>query len=226
MTTMHAGRTLPSMIAMPSPRALASRSRRVGDERLSDRLARWLTTDGDRTLGSLVETFEEKSFAVLFVVLLGVPALPVPTGGATHVLEAIAMLLALQLIIGRDAVWLPRRWRNLRFVGEKRERFVERLVKLVRWLERWSRPRGRFPFGHRVGNVGFGALVLVGSFAAFVAPPFSWLDTLPALGVVLLSLGVLLADALVVAAGLVVGAAGIALVAVLGRAALRGLGGI
>jgi hypothetical protein len=160
-----------------SPRALASRSRRVGDERLSDQLARWLTADGDRTLG-------------------------------------------------RDAVWLPRRWRNVRFVGEKRERLVERLVKLVRWFERWSRPRGRFPFGHRVGNVGFGALVLVGSFAAFVAPPFSWLDTLPALGVVLLSLGILLADAFVVAAGLVVGAAGIALVAVLGRAALRGLGGI
>jgi hypothetical protein len=150
-----------------SPRAVASRSRRVGDERLSDQLARWLTADGDRTLASLVETS-----------------------------------------------------------GEKRERFVERLVKLVRWCERWSRPRGRFPFGHRVGNVGFGALVLVGSFAAFVAPPFSWLDTLPALGVVLLSLGILLADAFVVAAGLVVGAAGIALVAVLGRAALRGLGGI
>ena len=57
-------------------------------------LDRWLQSDGDKTLGSLVELFEEKSFAILFVLLLGVPALPLPTGGATHVFEIIAVLLA------------------------------------------------------------------------------------------------------------------------------------
>jgi hypothetical protein len=161
---------------------------------------------------------------VLFVVLLGVPALPIPTGGATHVLEVIAMLLALQLIIGRKQVWLPQRWRAMQLGGDKRQRFINRLVKLIRWLERFSRPRARFLFGHRVTNAVFGTLVLVGSVGAFVAPPFSGLDTLPALGVVLLSIGVLLEDVAVVAAGLVVGTGGILLVAVLGRAAFRGIG--
>jgi hypothetical protein len=51
--------------------------------------------------------FQEKSFAVLFVLLLGVPALPLPTGGATHVFEVIAVLLALQLTAGRNEIWLP-----------------------------------------------------------------------------------------------------------------------
>jgi hypothetical protein len=32
----------------------------------------------------------------------GRPALPLPPGGATHVLELIAMLLALELIAGRS----------------------------------------------------------------------------------------------------------------------------
>ena len=70
---------------------------------VSTELERWLQSDGEKTLGSLVELFEEKSFAILFVLLLGVPALPLPTGGATHVFEIIAVLLAAQLIAGRDA---------------------------------------------------------------------------------------------------------------------------
>jgi hypothetical protein len=192
--------------------------------RFSDELSRWLNAEGDKTLGSIIETFEEKSFAVLFVLLLGVPALPIPTGGATHVLEAIAMLLALQLLVGREKIWLPRRWRTITLTGPKHKRFLERLLRLIRWLERRSRPRGRVVFGHRGSNTAFGALVVVGTLVAFVAPPFSGLDTLPALGVVLLSLGVLLEDALIAAAGIAVGAGGIALVVLLSRAVVRGVG--
>ena len=58
---------------------------------------------------------------------------------------------------------------------------------------------------------------------AFFAPPFTGLDTLPALGVVLLSLGVLLEDFAVVIAGVAVGVAGIALEILLGKAALDAL---
>jgi hypothetical protein len=69
----------------------------------------------------------------------------------------------------------------------------------------------------------FGALVLGGAVAAFVAPPFSMLDTLPALGVVVLSLGVLFDDVIIVAVGLAVGAGGIALLLLIGHAALQGI---
>jgi hypothetical protein len=68
-----------------------------------------------------------------------------------------------------------------------------------------------------------GVVVLIGAIAAFVAPPFSGLDTLPALGVVMLSLGVILEDALVVLAGVLVAAAGIAVEVVLGAAAFHGI---
>ena len=193
--------------------------------KLSDELDRWQAGEGDKTLGSLIEVFGEKSFAVLFVVMMGVPALPLPTGGATHVLEVITVLLALELCVGRDQVWLPQRWCRLQLGGGgKRQGFVVRLIRLIRWLERFSRPRGGFLFDHRVSNLVFGVLVIVGAVTAFLAPPFSGLDTLPALGVVLLSIGVLLEDVVIVAVGLAVGAGGIALVFVLGRAAIRGIG--
>ena len=94
---------------------------------------------------------------------------------------------------------------------------------MIRRLERFSRPRLRFLFGHRLSNIAFGLLVIGGSLGAFLAPPFTGLDTLPALGVVLISLGVLLEDVVVVFAGLMVGAAGVVLEVVLGRAAINGI---
>jgi hypothetical protein len=162
----------------------------------------------------------------VFVLLLGVPALPIPTGGATHVFEVIAMLLSLELIVGREEVWLPRRWRALELGGERRRRFLHAMLRMIRRLERVSRPRLRFLFGHRLSNVTFGVLVIGGALGAFLAPPFTGLDTLPSLGVVLLSLAVLLEDFLLVVVGLLVGAAGVALEIVLGRAAVSGLGSL
>jgi hypothetical protein len=190
---------------------------------VSEQLQGWLKADGDKNLGSLIDLFEEKSFAILFVLLLGVPALPLPTGGATHVFEIIAVLVALELITGRDQIWLPQRWRKLELAGDRQQRFITALMKGIRRLERLSQPRLRFLFDHRASNIVFGLLVVGGSVGAFVAPPFTGLDTLPALGVVLLSLGVLLEDFFVVVVALVVGAAGVALEIVLGKAAINAL---
>jgi hypothetical protein len=192
-------------------------------DRISDRIESWAQSDRPRTLGSLIELFEEKSFAVIFVILLGVPALPLPTGGATHVFEVIAVLLSLQLIAGRDKVWLPQRWREMELAGPRQQRLVHALLKLIRWLERFSRPRLSWVFEHRLSNSLFGLLILVLSVGAFLAPPFSGLDTLPALGAVLVSLAVLLDDFAVLAVGVAVGAAGLVLDVVLGRAAFNGV---
>jgi hypothetical protein len=192
-------------------------------EKVSDQLERWLESDGEKTLGSLIQVFEEKSFAILFVVLLGVPALPLPTGGATHVFEIIAMLLALELIAGRHEIWLPQRWRKLELAGDRQQRFIAALMKMIRRLERFSRPRLRFLFDHRVSNIVFGLLVIGGSAGAFLAPPFTGLDTLPALGVVLLSLSVLLEDFIIVIVALLIGGAGVVLEVALGSAAISGV---
>jgi hypothetical protein len=96
-------------------------------------------------------------------------------------------------------------------------------MRLIRRLERFSRPRLRFLFHTRLTDVVFGLLVIGGTAAAFVAPPFSGLDTLPALGVVVLSLGVLLEDSLVVVVALVLGFTGVALEIALGTAAIHGI---
>jgi len=193
------------------------------DKQVSDEIAQWLDGKGEKTLGGLVEVFGEQAFAVVFVLLLALPALPLPTGGATHVFEAIAMLLSLELIAGRDQVWLPARWRRRRFDGARQQRFVDRLLRLIRWLERRSRPRGRWAFDHRLARAVFGFTILLLSLAAFLAPPFSGLDTLPALGAVVVSLAVLLRDAALLIGGVLLGGVGVILELILGRAAFKGI---
>ena len=195
----------------------------AAEERITDQLERWFRGDEPRTLGSLVEAFGPKSFAIAFVLLLALPALPIPTGGATHVLEVVAMLLALELIAGRREIWLPQRWRRLELEGARRQKLVATLLKRIRQVERLSRPRGQWVLGRRASEVAFGVVVLVLTLTAFLAPPFSGLDTLPSLGVVLLSLGFLLADLALALAGLLVGTLGVVAVVGLGKLVVDGM---
>jgi hypothetical protein len=195
-------------------------------EKVSEQLERFLSGDGEKTLGSLIELFEEKAFALVFILLMGVPALPLPTGGATHVFEIVTALGALQLIAGRDEIWLPQRWRRIQLAGPSREKFLNGLMKMIRRLERFSKPRLRFLFNHRLSNIAFGLLVLGGTVGAFVAPPFTGLDTLPSLAVVLLSLAVLLEDFLIAVIAIAIGVGGVVLEIVLGKAAVSGIGNL
>jgi hypothetical protein len=158
---------------------------------------------------------------VAFTVLMATPALPLPTGGVTHVFEAITMLLALELIAGRRTIWLPARFRATELAGPARERFWLALLRRTRQAERYSRPRLGRLLRHRLSGSVFGLLVFALSLTAFLAPPFSGLDTLPALGVVVLSLGYLLEDVVLALAGVVIGALGALLVLVLGSVVVR-----
>ncbi len=190
-------------------------------ERVSDQLERWLTGGGQQTLGGLIDAFGEGSFAIVFVLLMAVPALPLPTGGVTHVFEVITMLLALELIVGRRRIWLPARWCALELSGESRRHLVEALMRRIRRLERFSRPRGRWLFARRLSGSAFGAAVFGLALTAFLAPPFSGLDTLPSIGVVVLALGYLLTDVVLAAIGAAIGLLGVASVVFLGSVAVR-----
>ena len=55
------------------------------DTTFSDELEHWLREAPTHTLGSLSHLFAEKSFATTILLLMFVPAMPLPTGGITHV---------------------------------------------------------------------------------------------------------------------------------------------
>jgi len=186
--------------------------------KVSAELEEWFGSDRKKTIADLLDTFGPRSFAILFIVLMALPALPLPTGAVSHVLEILTMLLALELLIGRTEVRIPKRFHDRELKGLSSPKFGNMLVKRIRWFEKFSRPRMAGLLENRLTGVGFGVAVFGFALTAFLAPPFSGLDTLPALGVVVLSLGVLLGDIVIAGIGLGIGAIGIAVVIGLGKA--------
>src|SRR5438105_3407329 len=93
----------------------------MSEQKFSTRLESWLGSSGPKTLGNLTDVFAEKSFAIVVLVLMFFPALPLPTGGITHVFEIITMLLALEMIAGRKNIWLPK-WAKQKELGKTTEK--------------------------------------------------------------------------------------------------------
>lgn len=184
-------------------------------------LEEWLNSDRPKTLQDLIDNFAQKGFAVFFLVLMSIPALPLPTGGLTHVFEIISMLLALELIVGVRQVWLPKKWRRLNLSRRVQKSTLPFLIKVVRRVGKLSKPRLNIVLENIIAVRVIGLLVFTFSLIAFLAPPFSGLDTLPSLGVVLIALAIIFEDFVLFLTGLAVGLIGTALIYSIGKALIN-----
>jgi hypothetical protein len=191
------------------------------DTAFSDQLESWLQTDKPKTLGALGDVFREKSFAVTILFLMFVPALPLPTGGITHVFEAITVLLAAQMVLGRCTIWLPKRFQRRELGAVTTGKAVPFMIRRIRWFERFSRPRWARLFRQHWFLRLLGLVLMGFAVAAAFAPPFSGLDTLPSLGAVAVALSIILEDVVVLAIGIVIGSGGIILILTIGAAIFR-----
>lgn len=194
----------------------------MAQKHFSSELEHWLKTDTHKTIAELDHIFAQRSFAIAALLLMFLPATPLPTGGLTLVFELLTMFLALQMIIGRKSIWLPKRWKNQTIPKVLEDKGLPFLVKRIRTVERFSRPRLKNVVNNRYSSRLFGLLILIFTIGSFVAPPFSGLDTLPALAVVLISLSIIFGDVLLFLASLVVGVVGYILLLAFGAAAIKG----
>jgi hypothetical protein len=200
-----------------------NRLRRAARRRVSAGLEEWLDGDQPTTLGTLNHAFGEKILAAACLALLAPSALPIPTGGATAAFEVIALVFAGQMVLARRTVWLPRRW-EARELGRAAQKALRMLIRFVTWCERISHPRLAAVVTSRAAESVLGVAVTAFVLTAALSPPFSGLETLPAIGVVLVALGILLEDAAFTIAGLAVGVAGIVVAVTVGSQAVEVLG--
>jgi hypothetical protein len=182
----------------------------------SDELEAWARSDKPKTLAGINEVFGTKSFAIIFLILLSLSATPIPTGGITNILEIMAMLFTLELIIGRKSLWLPKKWQHAKLSKSAEEKFIPFILKRVRWFEKYSKPSRHNLLVNRSVLRLCGFVILLFTIGAFVAPPFSGLDTLPSLGVVTISLALLFNDIRLFVIGIIAGLIGMGIIASLG----------
>jgi hypothetical protein len=193
----------------------------VEREPFSDQLERWLQRNEPKTLGTLGEVFGEKSFAVSVLLLMFVPAIPAPTGGITHVFEVITVFIGAQMIIGARTIWLPARWRDRELGETVTKKGIPFIARTIRRFERFSRPRLASLYEQRWFVRILGLIVIALAVGAAFAPPFSGLDTLPALGAVIVALSIILSDVLLLGIGLAIGTGGVILIVTVGATLVR-----
>jgi hypothetical protein len=189
----------------------------VKDSLLSEQLERRLR-EPHVTIGSLADVLDERGFAIVLMMLMIPSALPIPTGGVTHVLEIFAGLIALQMIVGRRELWIPSRFARKELGETFTGKAAPKMLRFIRWFERHARPRLAQLLDTRAAVAILGVVLLVFVVGAFAAPPFSGLDTLPSLGVVVVCLGIVFSDGFIVGGGLVIGVVGLAVEIALGAA--------
>jgi len=189
--------------------------------RFSDQLESWLKSDEPKTVGRLGEVFGEKSFAVTVVLLMFVPAVPAPTGGITHVFELITVIIGAEMVIGARTMWLPSRWRERELGDTLTTKAIPFIARTIRWFERLSRPRLASAYEQTWFVRILGVIVIALAVSAAFAPPFSGLDTLPALGAVLVALSIILSDVLLLGIGILIGTGGVILIVTIGAALVR-----
>jgi hypothetical protein len=119
------------------------------------------------------------------------------------------MLLCLELIAQRNNIWLPKRWQKKEIGKRTQTKMIPKLISIIRKVEKISKPRMSWFLSTRLARTLFGVAVLVLTLGAFLAPPFSALDTLPSLGVMFLCLGIILEDIVIVIFGAIIGATGL-----------------
>lgn len=189
------------------------------EPRLSEIFARTLDAndDGVVVLGEVLDKAGDRGYGFLLI-LLAIPAfIPILPPGTSGVLGALMSVVALQMLFGLKQPWFPKRWRA-RVLSPKVVRAIQtRGVALLRKIERVSHPRGR-RFTRNGVILRMSALVVI-ALALVLSSPMPFMNTLPALGVLLIGVGLANHDIYFLSAGWLIGL-GVALIVVLGIEAL------
>lgn len=144
------------------------------------------------TLGELVDRLAQRGFGVVMIVLALPTLFPLLPPGSAAAIGLLYVLLALQMLIGLDKPWLPQRARRVRLSGRAVAALRQRGVPFLQRIERWSRPRPLL-LDDRIITRAVALAVLVLGLILFFPLPF--LNTVPALAVLILGIGLLNRDA-------------------------------
>jgi hypothetical protein len=193
------------------------------EPRLSELFARTLDAnqDGVVVLGEVLDRAGDRGYGFLLI-LLAIPAfIPVLPPGTSGVLGALMTLVALQMLIGLRQPWFPRRWRQKILAPRTVQALQTRGVALLRKIEKVSHPRGR-RFTRNGLILRLSAIIVIG-LALVLSSPMPFMNTLPALGVLLIGIGLANHDIYFLAAGWLIGGV-VTVIMILGVEALLRLG--
>jgi hypothetical protein len=129
-------------------------------------------------LSELVVALGDRGFGLLFIILSLPSALPIPAPGYSTPFGIMITILAIQMMIGRKAPWLPR-WATKRRIGRKMaEKMIGTASKFFGKVEHLIKPRWGWVLA-KSGHLIAGILIIV--MACLMILPIPLTNTAPAM---------------------------------------------
>jgi hypothetical protein len=172
--------------------------------------------DNGLTLFEIRDRLDERAYGLL-VLILSIPCLVPGLYGVPQVVGVAILILAFQLLIGREEPWLPRWLLYLRAKAAWLEAMADFAERRLGWIGRFSRPRMRnlsVGWGER-----FAAVFMILATATIVLP---MTNTIPSVALALLAVGLIQRDGLFVLGGAIVASGWVMLLSILGVGFLVG----
>lgn len=150
------------------------------------------------TFGELLHEFGNRAFGPTLLICALPEALPLPIAGVSAIIGIPLIIVSIQLLLGFPSPRLPQ-WIASRSIKRRDfEKIVQQILRYLEKFERVIRPRWGFATTQLVERLlGFLFLML----AIVIALPIPFGNMLPAIAIVVISLGMIEGDGLVIVVG-------------------------
>ena len=149
------------------------------------------------SLREMVEAFGERGFGAVILMLALMALVPWPPGGKA-VFSVPIILIAAELALQREKVWLPHWLLNLSVNRKSYRSAADKILPRLRRIERLTRPRWPVLTGE-VADAVIGLICIL--LALMMALPVPFGDALPGLTLALFGLGIIQRDGAFILAG-------------------------
>lgn len=154
------------------------------------------------SVGELINAVGEKGFGLIFLVLSLPSALPVPAPGYSTPFGIVIVLIAAQMILGRETLWLPRRLQAVRLKRSLTEKMIRTGARFLRRIEHLIKPRMHWAATR--GGRGLIAIIII-IMAGLMILPIPLTNTVPAMVVFILGVALTEDDGLLAAGAFAIG---------------------
>lgn len=149
-------------------------------------------------LGALIQSLGSRAFGPTILICALPEALPLPIAGVSAIIGIPLVIFSTQLLLGFSSPKLPKWLANRTLKRRDFERIIRAILYHLRRFEHIIRPRWQFattPLAERL----LGLLFLVLAFVIVLPIPLG--NFLPAIAIVMISLGLIEADGVLVVVG-------------------------
>jgi hypothetical protein len=170
----------------------------VSMARLSQELQRYFLAEerGETiSLAQIIALAREKVFGIVLVLLAFPSALPIPAPGYSTPFGILIFLIALQLMMGRQHLWLPVAWQRKTVKTSTAQGVLKKGLPWLLKLEEIAHPRLPFVCQHKGGRTVMGLTIAL--MATSMMLPIPGTNTLPAISILITAFGLQEDDGLI-----------------------------